>query len=343
MALTFNGYIPLRRGLLQHLRERRISLREYDVFTILLMWADHRTGIATTNAPGLVFLSGGQLEQSYVQKCLASLEEKNYIKRPFYVIGQRGDYKIFIDKYVVTDGALKGKTLSFAKTMDWNDPQYEDVTEDATESTTEDATGSADGNADSNKKLRTENGKGKRNKAGVQRGGQGEKDPKQHQEQPPVASLNQPSGEQQQQPNPRGAAPNPAEGFSPSGLPGTSSPVNSASPRPHSAPPRNRVVDMLMLNEAWPKLIYSYEKPVPGYDEYDRAGRADLERLLASTDDSVETILAVAKWGIEISDHWFDPKRKGIIRTFTDFVNAYAPMSKQYKTYQAKANKGGAV
>jgi hypothetical protein len=38
--LTFVGYIPLRRGLLEHFKEK-LSLQEGYLFTILLMWADH--------------------------------------------------------------------------------------------------------------------------------------------------------------------------------------------------------------------------------------------------------------------------------------------------------------
>lgn len=132
--LRFNGYIPLRRGLLEHLREGRITLREYEVFTILLLWADARSGIATTNGPGLVFLSGNQLSLDYTQKCLASLEKKGYIRRPFYVLGQRCDQRIFIDKYVCTTGPLRLKQLSFAKTKDWENPVYENITEEAGES-----------------------------------------------------------------------------------------------------------------------------------------------------------------------------------------------------------------
>src|SRR6266404_5992611 len=104
--LTFNGYVQIRRGIMDHLKDGRLTLREFEVFFILLMWADARTGIASTNGPGIVFLSGGQLKLDYVQKCLASLEEKGYIKRPLYVQGQRGDQKIFIDKYICTRGPL---------------------------------------------------------------------------------------------------------------------------------------------------------------------------------------------------------------------------------------------
>lgn len=56
--LTFNGYVPIRRGLLEHLTEHRMTPTEFAIFNILLLWADHRTGIALTNATGIVYLSG---------------------------------------------------------------------------------------------------------------------------------------------------------------------------------------------------------------------------------------------------------------------------------------------
>jgi hypothetical protein len=166
--LTFVGYIPLRRGVLQHLQEGRITLQEFNVFVMLLIWANHKTGIASTNAAGLVFLSGGQLEQRYTQRCLASLEKKGYIKMPFFQQGQRGDYDIFIDKYVVTEGAYDGKVLSFAKTTDWKKPVYVDLTEDAAvrtaDNAAEDAAEDAAGNADSNEKGEGRSEKGEVNK-----------------------------------------------------------------------------------------------------------------------------------------------------------------------------------
>jgi hypothetical protein len=161
--LTFVGYVPVRRGLLQHLTEGRLASQEFSVFVMLLLWADHKTGIARTNAAGLHFLSGRQINHSVIQKKLVSLEEKGYIKIPFFVQGQRGDYDIFIDKFVVTEGLMKGRTLSFADTTDWKNPAYIDVTEAATEGTTDKATETADDRADvtadSNKK-----GKGRREK-----------------------------------------------------------------------------------------------------------------------------------------------------------------------------------
>ena len=97
--LTFSGYIPKRRGLIEHLYDGRLTPMDYLVFDLLLLWGDANTGIATTNGPGLVYLSGNQLKLDTVQTSLLNLEEGGYIKRPFYIQGQRGNQKIFIDKF----------------------------------------------------------------------------------------------------------------------------------------------------------------------------------------------------------------------------------------------------
>lgn len=157
--LTFNGYIPLRRGVLEHLHTGKMTPSELVVFTILLTWADHRTGIAVTNGPGIVFLSGDQLKLRTVQDALNSLEKAGYIKRPFYVQGQRGNQRIFIDKFIVTGGALSGKQLSIADTTDWGHPAYADRGVDGGESRSENSGVLGGAHSGSNEKveLRTEN------------------------------------------------------------------------------------------------------------------------------------------------------------------------------------------
>jgi len=151
--LAFNGYIPLRRGVLEHLHSGKMTPSELVVFTILLTWADHRTGVAITNGPGIVFLSGEQLKLRTVQDALNSLEKAGYIKRPFYVQGQRGNQRIFIDKFIVTGGALKDKQLSFADTKDWDNPAYVERGDESGEGRGEN--GGVSGGADrgSNKKI----------------------------------------------------------------------------------------------------------------------------------------------------------------------------------------------
>ncbi len=122
--MTLSGYVPMRRGLLNHLQEGRMSLLDYLVYTLLLLLADRKTGIAMTNAGGIVYFTGNQIPLRTAQDCLQRLESNGYIKRPFRVHGRRIYDAIFIDKFVCTDGALRDMRVSFANTADWNHPAY---------------------------------------------------------------------------------------------------------------------------------------------------------------------------------------------------------------------------
>jgi hypothetical protein len=106
------------------------------------------------------------------------------------------------------------------------------------------------------------------------------------------------------------------------------------------------VVDRDTLFRGWRRLMSSVESP-KGINlmdaEWTEPGRVDMERLLTSTNDSVETIIAAAGWGIETSNYWFQATTKGVLRSFTDFVNAYAPISKQYHNYMAETRKGASA
>ena len=120
---------------------------------------------------------------------------------------------------------------------------------------------------------------------------------------------------------------------------------SAATPPPSSAARTDKqlIGDRYALGEQWRKLIYSVESP-SGINlsdpEWTNPGRQDMERLLSSTSDSVETIIAAARWGTETSNYWFKATTKGILRSFTDFVNAYAPISKQYHEYVGKSREG---
>lgn len=348
--LTFNGYFPKRRGVLEHLRDGRLSIMDYVVFDLLLIWADANTGIATTNGPGLVFLSGNQLKLDTVQTSLRNLEAGKYIARPFYVQGQRGDQKIFIDKFVCTKGKLKGKVLSFTKTTDWQNPAYGDLTENPTESHTEDQCDNQPVNQPSNETLKTENGNRKR--VSVRKTGHSLREDQLSESNPntltgsefarAVGAVEHPSPVK-----PQDSVPNPARGASLlDHTEGTSRPrtprgIDPASlapaALPHSAAPRP-VIDKYRLKDEWRKFVQTVEVPV-GAEDLLTPGDKDLIGILEDNPDSVERIIEVSRWAIEVSDYWFK-KKDGMIRTSTDFRNAYPTMSRQFQNYK---KKGAAV
>ena len=315
--LTFKGYVPVRRGLIEHVRSGRLTVTEYVVFTFLLVWADHRTGIATINGPGIVGLSGGQLDLDYVQKCVASLERKGYIKRPFFVQGQRGDQKIFIDKFVVTrrtENATEVKVLSFADTTDWENPAYVDLTEDPR--------GNAGGNAASN-----ENREPKHVKPGND--SVSDLGPSSSSEQVDDSWVpGDGEKEQRQVQNLHSSSDRLSESNTKSKTNG-----NPKHDAPSSASPRT-VVDKYKLLDEWRKLIREVELPDSAIDLLN-PGQADFLGILQDVPDSVDHIIAVVRWGVETSNHWFK-KPKGLIRNSTELRNAYPEMARQYIKYKSK-------
>jgi hypothetical protein len=112
--IVLKGYVQLRRGILTHLNERRLTLNEFVVFNILLMLADKETGSYKTNALAIQFWTGGQLSEDGADRALRSLEKKGYIVREI-TPGQYGVYPYHIQKFVVTSGAEVGKVLTFKK------------------------------------------------------------------------------------------------------------------------------------------------------------------------------------------------------------------------------------
>jgi hypothetical protein len=119
MGINGNGYVKKRRGILEHLRNKKITREEYLVFDLLLLLANPTSGIWRGNATRIHAEFGGSKQS--IQKSLRSLEQKKYIKR-----GEMwsGIADFFIDKYEVTMGPLSGKFLSLEKITVTNQPEY---------------------------------------------------------------------------------------------------------------------------------------------------------------------------------------------------------------------------
>lgn len=112
--IVLKGFVQLRRGLLTHLMDGRISPNEFAVFTILLMLADKETGSYRINASAVRFWTGNQMSRDSADRALRGLEEKGYIVREI-ATGSRSVYAYHIQKFVVTHGAEAGKVLMFKK------------------------------------------------------------------------------------------------------------------------------------------------------------------------------------------------------------------------------------
>lgn len=117
--MTFAGYVPLNRGIIEHTMDGRLTNNEALVFVWLLMLADRRTGSYTINQPTLrVFLP--ELSKGAAQDALASLERKRYIYRAV-VPRAKNAYRYWIDNFIPTDGAHKSSRLDLSEVFETKD------------------------------------------------------------------------------------------------------------------------------------------------------------------------------------------------------------------------------
>ena len=115
----FAGYIPLRRGILEHARQN-LTHAEGWVYILILLEADPATGIWIGSGKAL-----GAYNFPWRSACrlLESLEKKGYIKR-FPKPGVHSNYPILVNKYRVTVGEHIGELLDTKQTTSWKSPVY---------------------------------------------------------------------------------------------------------------------------------------------------------------------------------------------------------------------------
>lgn len=104
-----NGFLQLRRGVFEHVRDGRMSLIDYAVHSYITAQADTRTGIWNGSAGALA----GELSLSRrkARRFLERLSRGGYIKR-FPVPGKHVCYPILIHKFSITDGQHRGEQLN---------------------------------------------------------------------------------------------------------------------------------------------------------------------------------------------------------------------------------------
>jgi len=112
----FAGYIPLRRGILEHVQKGLLNKTDFAIYCLLLLLADHQTGIWWGSGKAL---GAYNFPRSTAQKSLQRLEARGYIRR-FPVPGLHSNYPILINKYAITDGQHKGKLLDAKQTTSPN-------------------------------------------------------------------------------------------------------------------------------------------------------------------------------------------------------------------------------
>ncbi len=137
--MSYGGWYPRRRGILEHLESGKISLLDAAVHDVLCLWADHKTGVCMGSAEKIRALCPAEISYKSVQRSLAKLDRLAWIKR-WMVKGRRGNYPILICKWFVR-GLPKGISvhdttcdLSMTwwstngdRTTDWRDVQFDPV------------------------------------------------------------------------------------------------------------------------------------------------------------------------------------------------------------------------
>jgi len=132
------GFIQVRRGLFDHLRDGRLTLLEAGAFCAILLLADKATGIWIGSARALAAICGaGDLSDRQARHLLESLSDKGYIRR-FPKRRSHANYPILVNRYLVTFGAYSGMLLNASETTDWRKPVYESRQEQGAEQGLED-------------------------------------------------------------------------------------------------------------------------------------------------------------------------------------------------------------
>jgi hypothetical protein len=103
--MNFAGWVPIRRGILEHTMTGALSGTEFMVFTALVLLADKSTGRGTTNAAAIrTFLPGVGYDSA--KRALLSLQQKGYIWRQI-TPQSKLVYPYWINRYEITDGPRK--------------------------------------------------------------------------------------------------------------------------------------------------------------------------------------------------------------------------------------------
>jgi hypothetical protein len=116
-----NGFMPLRRGVFEHVRDGRMCPTDFTCFAYIIGQADTRSGVWIGSAGALA----GELSMSprTSRSVIERLEKRGYIKR-FPVPGRHACYPILVHKYQVTTGEHFGEQLNALDATSPTDLRY---------------------------------------------------------------------------------------------------------------------------------------------------------------------------------------------------------------------------
>jgi hypothetical protein len=134
-----NGFLQLRRGLWEHVRDGRMSVTEALAFIYICSEADTRTGIWKGSAKSLSNELG--IPERTARDVLEKMDHGDYIRR-FAVPGRHSCYPILVHKFLITDGEHRGEQLNAIESKTAVDLAYlphEQNVEDSVEHGVEDS------------------------------------------------------------------------------------------------------------------------------------------------------------------------------------------------------------
>jgi len=127
-----NGFVKIRRGLEPHLLSGRLGLIELGTYLLIHLQADFETGVWIGSAPRLLAAAPRGSNLRDIQRAIQRLAKIGFI-RAFQLRGQRGNYRVLINKYEPEFGALRGKRLNAVASTSWQAPVYEACADDDAE------------------------------------------------------------------------------------------------------------------------------------------------------------------------------------------------------------------
>jgi len=104
-----NGFVPLRRGIWEHVRDGRMSVTEALAFIYICSQADTRTGVWKGCAKSLSGEIG--IPERTARDVLEKMEHGDYLRR-FAVPGRHLCYPILVHKFPITQGEHDGEQLN---------------------------------------------------------------------------------------------------------------------------------------------------------------------------------------------------------------------------------------
>lgn len=126
--LRTNGFVQLRRGLMEHVMNQQMTMTEFTIYILLIIHADPSSGVWRGSAETIAQTYG--FPTRTCRDIFQRLENNKYLRR-FITKGKKGIYPVLINRFECTDGAMKGKRLNAFKSTSLVDLVFEECRDDA--------------------------------------------------------------------------------------------------------------------------------------------------------------------------------------------------------------------